>query len=72
MATIAPSIDIRRANQRFVTETTWLDSRHSFSFGGHYDPANTHFGLLLVSNDDVVQPGTGFMTHPHRDMELVT
>ena len=50
----------------------WLDSRHSFSFGGHYDPANTHHGLLLVSNDDRVAAGTGFTTHPHRDMEIVT
>ena len=36
----------------------WLDSKHSFSFGHHYDPRNTHFGLLLVNNDDVVAPGT--------------
>jgi len=65
-------IDIRRAGERFWTSTGWLDSRHSFSFGSHYDQANTHFGLLLVSNDDVVAPGTGFETHPHRDMEIVT
>ncbi|MGD9891783.1 MAG: pirin family protein [Dehalococcoidia bacterium] len=65
-------IDIRRANERFVSKTGWLNSRHSFSFANHYDPQNTHFGLLLVSNDDIVQPGTGFMTHPHRDMEIVT
>jgi quercetin 2,3-dioxygenase len=63
---------VRRAGERFVTRLDWLDSRHSFSFGPHYDPRNTHFGLLLVSNDDVVQPGTGFETHPHRDMEIVT
>ncbi len=61
-----------RAEDRFRTELEWLDSRHSFSFGRHYDPANTHFGLLLVSNDDVVRPGRGFDTHPHRDMEIVT
>ena len=65
-------IDIRRANQRFHTRAGWLDSHHSFSFGGHYDSSNTHHGLLLVSNDDVVKPGMGFMTHPHRDMEIVT
>jgi len=65
-------VAVRRAGQRFATRTSWLDSRHSFSFGQHYDPANTHFGLLLVSNDDVVAPGTGFETHPHRDMEIVT
>jgi len=51
---------------------SWLDSHHSFSFGPHYDPANTHHGLLLVNNDDVVDPGKGFETHPHRDMEIVT
>lgn len=60
------------ALQRFSTDTQWLTSRHSFSFGQHYDPLNTHFGHLLVSNDDVVAPGTGFDTHPHRDMEIVT
>jgi redox-sensitive bicupin YhaK (pirin superfamily) len=65
-------IDIRRADDRFSTEVGWLDSKHCFSFGHHYDPANTHHGLLLVSNDDVVRPRTGFDTHPHRDMEIVT
>ncbi|MDQ1617204.1 MAG: quercetin 2,3-dioxygenase [Actinomycetota bacterium] len=65
-------IDVRRAGGRFSTRLGWLDSKHSFSFGRHYSPDNTHFGLLLVSNDDVVAPGTGFETHPHRDMEIVT
>ena len=46
--------------------------RHSFSFGSHYDPDNTHHGLLLVSNDDRVRAGTGFGTHGHKDMEIVT
>jgi hypothetical protein len=68
----APQLDVRRAADRFATRIPWLDSKHSFSFGGHYDPANTHHGLLLVNNDDVVAPGTGFDTHPHRDMEIVT
>jgi redox-sensitive bicupin YhaK (pirin superfamily) len=66
------TVDIRRADQRFATRIDWLDSKHSFSFGHHYDPANTHHGLLLVNNDDVVAPGAGFETHPHRDMEIVT
>ncbi|MDQ5855827.1 MAG: pirin family protein [Actinomycetota bacterium] len=69
---LEPKVDVRRADQRKRTDLDWLDSRHSFSFGRHYDPANTHFGLLLVSNDDVVKPGMGFETHPHRDMEIVT
>jgi redox-sensitive bicupin YhaK (pirin superfamily) len=63
---------IQRAENRFKTKTGWLDSKHSFSFGRHYDVDNTHFGLLLVNNDDIVTPGTGFETHPHRDMEIVT
>jgi redox-sensitive bicupin YhaK (pirin superfamily) len=65
-------VDIRRADARFSTKIDWLDSKHSFSFGQHYDAANTHHGLLLVNNDDVVAPGMGFETHPHRDMEIVT
>ena len=68
----APAVDVRRADERFHTRIGWLDSHHSFSFGRHYDPANTHHGLLLVSNDDIVRAGTGFRTHPHRDMEIVT
>jgi redox-sensitive bicupin YhaK (pirin superfamily) len=67
-----PTTDVRPASDRFATDWGWLDSRHSFSFGHHYDPRNTHFGLLLVSNDDRVRAGTGFETHPHRDMEIVT
>jgi quercetin 2,3-dioxygenase len=66
------TIDVRRAATRAHTHTDWLDSRHSFSFGGHNDPANTHHGLLIVSNDDRVRAGTGFGTHGHRDMEIVT
>ena len=64
--------EIRRAADRAVTTTSWLKSRHSFSFGDHYDPDNTHHGLLLVNNDDIVAPDSGFDTHPHRDMEIVT
>jgi len=71
-STLTPDIDIRRADQRFTSNFGWLDSRHSFSFGHHHDRANTHHGLLLVNNDDIVDPGTGFETHPHQDMEIVT
>jgi redox-sensitive bicupin YhaK (pirin superfamily) len=66
------TITVHPARERFHTELDWLDSWHSFSFGSHYDRANTHHGLLLVVNDDVVAPGGGFGTHPHRDMEIVT
>jgi redox-sensitive bicupin YhaK (pirin superfamily) len=67
-----PEVDVRRAADRFASKISWLDSHHSFSFGAHYDPANTHHGLLLVNNDDIVRPGRGFDTHPHQDMEIVT
>jgi hypothetical protein len=69
---LTPAVDVRRSGERFHTRIGWLDSRHSFSFGQHYDPDNTHFGVLMVSNDDVVKAGSGFETHPHRDMEIVT
>src|ERR1700756_4403913 len=64
--------EIRRAADRALTTPSWLNSRHSFSFGDHYDPDNTHYGLLLVNNDDIVAPRTGFDSHPHRDMEIDT
>jgi redox-sensitive bicupin YhaK (pirin superfamily) len=69
---LTPTVDIRQAGQRFATRVGWLDSKHSFSFSHHWDPTNTHHGLLLVNNDDIVTPGAGFETHPHRDMEIVT
>src|SRR6516225_2699606 len=65
-------VDIRPGTSRFHTQLAWLDSWHSFSFGGHYDADNTHHGLLLVSNDDRVRAASGFGTHAHRDMEIVT
>lgn len=65
-------VEIRRKGDRFHTQMSWLDSRHSFSFSRHYDPNNTHHGLLLVHNEDIVKPNSGFRTHPHRDMEIVT
>ena len=67
-----PTVDVRRAEDRYKSQFGWLDSKHSFSFGHHFDRANTHHGLLLVNNDDIVDPGTGFDTHPHQDMEIVT
>jgi redox-sensitive bicupin YhaK (pirin superfamily) len=66
-------IDVRRSGDRSETNLSWLRGRHSFWVGGQpYDPDNTHHGLLLVHNEDVIRPGTGFETHPHRDMEIVT
>jgi redox-sensitive bicupin YhaK (pirin superfamily) len=69
---VPATVDIRRAADRAATTTSWLNSRHSFSFGDHYDPGNTHHGVLLVSNDDILAEAAGFNTHPHRDMEIVT
>ncbi|GAA4641023.1 pirin family protein [Gordonia humi] len=63
---------IHRAADRVVTETAWLTSSHSFSFGDHYDPSNTHHGALLVHNEDVIATGQGFETHPHAETEIIT
>jgi redox-sensitive bicupin YhaK (pirin superfamily) len=65
-------IDVRLGVDRFETRTDWLVSRHSFSFGPHYDPANTRLGALVAHNDDVLSPGRGFPEHAHRDVEIVT
>lgn len=72
MTASTPQIEIHRAADRFGTKIDWLDAKHCFSFNRHYDPANTHHGLLIVSNEDTIQPDTGFQTHPHEDMEIVT
>jgi redox-sensitive bicupin YhaK (pirin superfamily) len=65
-------IRIRPAAARGRTLIDWLDSRHTFSFGEYYDPAHMGFRSLRVLNDDRVHPGSGFPTHGHRDMEIVT
>lgn len=65
-------IKIRRASERGVTHTDWLDSRHTFSFGGYRDPQHMGFRGLRVINDDRVKPGMGFNEHPHRDMEIIS
>jgi redox-sensitive bicupin YhaK (pirin superfamily) len=66
------TIEIRPAASRGETQLGWLDSRHSFSFGSYVDPGNTGHGLLIVSNDDRVAPASGFGTHGHADMEIIT
>jgi hypothetical protein len=63
---------ITRSLERMHTNIDWLDSRHSFSFAGHYDPKRMSFGPLRVVNDDKIAPNKGFPSHPHEDMEIVT
>jgi Pirin len=69
---LRPDVSIRRGADRHQTRIGWLHGRHSFDTG--IDPlgADTHHGVLVVSNHDTIAPRSGFETHPHRNMEIVT
>lgn len=60
------------SEQRGQANHGWLHARYSFSFSNYYNPENIHFGVLRVLNDDIIQPGMGFGTHPHDNMEIIT
>jgi redox-sensitive bicupin YhaK (pirin superfamily) len=67
-----PQSILHKANTRGHANHGWLDARHTFSFAGYYDPERVHFGVLRVLNDDRVEAGMGFGTHPHDNMEIIT
>jgi redox-sensitive bicupin YhaK (pirin superfamily) len=72
MSSSTASLAIQRSGERAFFDHGWLKTYHSFSFADYFDPGNLNWGALRVFNDDVVLPGGGFGTHPHRDMEILT
>lgn len=66
------AVVVRRAAERFVTRSPGVESRHSFSFGAHYDPEHVAHGRLVVHDEHLLQPFAGFGPHPHRALEIVS
>jgi quercetin 2,3-dioxygenase len=69
---VTAAVEVRRGGERFVSRAAGRESRYSFSYAEHYDAANTHHGLLLAHNDEMLAPGAGYDEHPHRDLDIVT
>ncbi|ABM72738.1 DUF209 [Prochlorococcus marinus str. MIT 9515] len=65
-------LKFRKSNERFKSKREWLDSKHSFSFAEHRDPSWDNFGKIRVINEDIISPNSGFGTHSHSNMEIVT
>ena len=66
------NIAVQKASERGGADHGWLNAKHYFSFANYQNPEKVHFGLLRVLNDDIIAGGTGFPTHPHENMEIVT